>query len=111
MSFLAEILGLALPYSTTAPAVTAEKRRFAKASGRRVVEMISEGLTARKILTRSAHLNGIHAVMAMGASTNTVLHLMSIAHEADVELTLNDFDRISREIPRSSAFRGTTSIT
>ena len=99
MSFMAEILGLALPYSTTATAISSEKRRFAKQSGRRAVEMIAEGLTARKILTRSAILNGIRAVMAMGASTNTVLHLMSIAHEADVELSLQDFDRISREVP------------
>ena len=99
MSFLSEILGLALPHSTTAPAVTSEKRRYAKQSGKRVVEMIAEGLTARKILTRAALLNGVRAVMAMGASTNTVLHLMSIAHEAGAELTLEDFDRISREVP------------
>ena len=99
MSFLSEILGLALPHSTTAPAVTSEKRRYAKQSGKRVVEMIAEGLTARKILTRAALLNGVRAVMATGASTNTVLHLMSIAHEAGAELTLEDFDRISREVP------------
>ena len=99
MSFMAEILGLALPYSTTATAISSAKRRFAKQAGKRAVEMIAEGLTARKILTRSALLNGIRAVMAMGASTNTVLHLMSIAHEADVDLTLEDFDRISREVP------------
>ena len=99
MSFLSEILGLALPYSTTAPAVTSEKRRYAKQAGKRVVAMIDEQLTARKILTRGTLLNGIKAVMAMGASTNTVLHLMSIAHEANVELSLEDFDRISREVP------------
>lgn len=99
MSFLCEILGLSLPHSTTAAAITSEKRRYAKESGSRVVEMIAEGLTARKILTRPALLNGIRVVMAMGASTNTVLHLMSIAHEADVELSLSDFDQISRETP------------
>ena len=99
MSCLAEILGLALPHSCTALAVSAEKRRFAKQSGKRAVEMIKEGLTARKILTREALLNGISAVMAMGASTNTVLHLMSIANEADVKLTLKDFDEISRKVP------------
>lgn len=99
MSCLAEILGLALPNSCTALAVSAEKRRFAKKSGKRAVEMIKEELTARKVLTREAILNGISATMAMGASTNTVLHLMSIAHEAGVELTLKDFDDISRKVP------------
>ena len=99
MGCLAEILGLALPHSCTALAVSAEKRRFAKLSVKRVVEMIGEELTARKILTRQALLNGISAVMAMGASTNTVLHLMSIANEAKVQLSLSDFDEISRKVP------------
>ncbi|MEE0339147.1 dihydroxy-acid dehydratase [Acidaminococcus fermentans] len=99
MSFLSEILGLALPHSTTAPAVSSEKRRYAKEAGKRILGLIQENLTARKILTRKNLLNGIRAVMAMGASTNTVLHLMAIAHEAQVELSLDDFDRISREIP------------
>jgi dihydroxy-acid dehydratase len=82
MSFLSEILGLALPHSTTAPAVSSEKRRYAKQAGKRILGLIQENLTARKILTRKTLLNGIRAVMAMGASTNTVLHLMAIAHEA-----------------------------
>lgn len=99
MSCMAEILGLALPHSCTAPAVSADKRRFAKQSGKRAVEMIKEELTARKILSREALLNGISAAMAMGASTNTVLHLMSIANEAKVKLDLKDFDRISRKVP------------
>lgn len=99
MSFLSEILGLALPHSTTAPAVSSEKRRYAKEAGKRILGLIQENLTARKILIRKNLLNGIRAVMAMGASTNTVLHLMAIAHEAQVELSLDDFDRISREIP------------
>lgn len=99
MSCLAEILGLSLPHCGTAPAVSSEKRRIARNSGKRIVQMIQEGLTARKILTRDALLNGIAATMTMGASTNTVLHLMSIANEAGVHLELNDFDRISREVP------------
>ena len=99
MSCLAEILGLSLPHCGTAPAVSSEKRRIARNSGKRIVQMIQEGLTARKILTRDALLNGIAATMAMGASTNTVLHLMSIANEAGVHLELNVFDRISREVP------------
>ena len=99
MSCLTEILGFALPNCSTALAVSAEKRRIAKQSGRRVVEMIEEGLTARKILTRGALLNGISATMAMGASTNTVLHLISIANEANVELDLKDFDELSKKVP------------
>ncbi len=99
MGCLTEILGFTLPYCGTAPAISAEKRRYAKQSGARAVEMIQEGLTARKILTREGLLNGIRAVMAMGASTNTVLHLMSIANEAGVPLNLTDFDEISRTVP------------
>ena len=99
MGCLTEILGFTLPYCSTAPAVSSEKRRYAKQSGARAVEMIKEGLSARKILTREAFLNGIRAVMAMGASTNTVLHLMSIANEAGVPLSLTDFDVISRSVP------------
>jgi len=99
MGTLSEVLGLALPGCSTALAVSASKRRYAKQSGRRIVEMLKEGLTPRKILTREALLNGIAATMAIGSSTNTVLHLMAIANEAGVELTLNDFDRVSRQVP------------
>lgn len=99
MGCLTEVLGLTLPKCGTAPAISSEKRRLAKQSGKRIVEMIHEKLTARKILTLEALLNGISATMAMGASTNTVLHLMSIANEADVKLELTDFDTISRKVP------------
>lgn len=99
MSCMAEILGLALPGCGTAPAVSAEKQRLAKASGRRIVELVQENLCPRAILTRTALLNGIRAGMALGASTNSVLHLLSIADEAEVELALDDFDRISRQVP------------
>ena len=61
--------------------------------------MVKEGITTQDILTRTALLDAVKAVMAMGASTNSVLHLMAIAHEAHVDLTLEDFDRISREVP------------
>ena len=99
MGCLAEILGMSLPGCGTAPAVSSAKRRFAKQSGRRVVEMIAEKLTARKILNRAGLLNGIAATMAMGSSTNTVLHLMAIAKEANVDISLKDFDEISRNTP------------
>ena len=99
MSCLAEVLGLSLPYMGTAPAVSSEKKRLARASGKRIVAMVREGLTTQKILTQKALLNGVKATMALGASTNSVLHLMAFAHEAEVDLQLEDFDRISREVP------------
>ena len=81
MSALAEVLGLTLPRMGTAPAVSSEKKRLARASGRRIVEEVRENLNSRKILTKQAQLNGVKAVMALGASTNSVLHLMAITHE------------------------------
>lgn len=99
MCMLTEVLGMALPGAGTAPAVSNKRKRIAKASGRKVMEMLNSGLTPRKILTRETLLNGVAGAMATGSSTNLVLHLMAIAHEAEVELTLNDFDKISREVP------------
>lgn len=99
MGCMTEILGMALPGSGLAHAVSAKKRRIAKQSGRRIVAMLKEGLTARKILTRAGLRNGIMAGMAMGASTNSALHLPAIAHEAGVELSLSDFDELSRKVP------------
>lgn len=99
MCMLTEVLGMSLPGAGTALAVSNKRKRIAKASGRLVMEMLSQGITPRKILTREALLNGVAGAMATGSSTNLVLHLMAIAHEAGVELTLEDFDRISREVP------------
>ncbi|MBQ2616943.1 MAG: dihydroxy-acid dehydratase, partial [Synergistaceae bacterium] len=75
------------------------RRRIAKKSGRQVMELLRKGITPRMILTRETFLNGVAGAMATGSSTNLVLHLMAIAHEAGVDLSLNDFDRISREVP------------
>lgn len=99
MCMLTEVLGMALPGAGTAPAVSNKRKRIAKASGRAVMEMLRTGLTPRKILTREALLNGVAGAMATGSSTNLVLHLLAIAHEAGVELSLKDFDTISREVP------------
>ena len=99
MSCLAEVLGLTLPGCATAMAVSAEKKRLAKRSGIRVMELYRENLTPRKIVTRQALEDAIAASMAMGGSTNSVLHLMAFAHEAGIRLELNDFDRISRKVP------------
>lgn len=99
MCMLTEVLGMALPGAGTAPAVSSQRKRVAKASGRCVMELLRKGITPRKILTREALLNGVAGAMATGSSTNLVLHLMAIAHEAGVELSLEDFDRISRQVP------------
>lgn len=99
MNCLAEALGIAPPYNGTAPADSAERRRLACIAGRMVVELVRRGITARKILTREALLNAISLDMALGGSTNTVLHLPAIAKEAGVEISLDDFDRISERTP------------
>lgn len=99
MCMLSEVLGMALPGAGTAFAASNKRKRIAKASGRAVMELLKEGITPRKILTRKTLLNGVAGAMATGSSTNLVLHLMAIAHEAGVELNLEDFDRISREVP------------
>ena len=99
MNALAEALGMSLPGCGLAHAVSAKKRRIAKQSGRRIVAMVKEDLTPRKIMTREALRNAIRVSMAMGASTNSTLHLPAIAHEAGIHITLDDFDELSREIP------------
>jgi dihydroxy-acid dehydratase len=99
MCMLTEVLGMGLPGSGTAAAVSNKRKRLAKASGRAVMELLRKKITPRQILTRDALLNGVAGAMATGSSTNLVLHLMAIAHEAGVELSLSDFDRISREVP------------
>ena len=99
MQILAEGLGMALPGSSTVPAVYAEKERFATQTGRRIVELVKEGVKPKDILTREALLNGVILTMALAGSTNAVLHLLSFAREVGAELTLDDFDKLSETIP------------
>ena len=99
MGCLTEVLGMSLPGCGLALAVSSKKQRLAKQSGRRIVEMVGEQLTARKILTRDAFLDAIAASMALGASTNSTLHLPAIAHEAGLDISLRDFDRLSSQVP------------
>lgn len=99
MCCLAEVMGMSLPGCGLAHAVSAKKRRIAKQSGRRIVEMVREDLTPRKIMTREALRNGIAASMAIGASTNSTLHIPAIAHEGGIKLGFDDFDEISRKVP------------
>ena len=99
MATVSEAIGLSLPGSAAPPAVDRRRDAFAVASGAAVVNMIKLGLTTRDILTKRAFENAITAVMAVGGSTNAVLHLLAIAHEAEVELSLDDFHRIGSRVP------------
>ncbi|UOY01461.1 dihydroxy-acid dehydratase [Blastococcus sp. PRF04-17] len=99
MASVAEALGMALPGSAAPPAPDSRRDAVAVASGEAVVNLLRKGITARQIMTREAFENAITVVMALGGSTNAVLHLMAIAHEADVDLTLEDFNRIGDRTP------------
>jgi dihydroxy-acid dehydratase len=99
MASVAEALGMALPGSSSAPAVDRRREDYAYESGRAVVHLLELGIRPRHILTKEAFDNAIATVMALGGSTNAVLHLLAIANEARVELTIDDFDRVGRRIP------------
>ena len=99
MSTAIEIMGLSLPGDSSLTAVDPRKGDEARRAGEAVMRMLEEGIRPRDILTRQAFENAITLVAAMGGSTNAVLHLMAIAREAEVDLTLEDFDRISRRTP------------
>ena len=99
MSSAAEALGVALPYSSTVANPDQEAVDGAAAAGRQLLKLIELDLTPRKIMTRKAFENAITVVMAVGGSTNAVLHLLAIAHAAGVELTIDDFEEIRRRTP------------
>ncbi|OBI33133.1 dihydroxy-acid dehydratase [Mycobacterium sp. E1386] len=99
MASAAEALGMSLPGSAAPPATDYRRDGFARRSGQAVVELLRRGITARDILTKEAFENAIAVVMAFGGSTNAVLHLLAIAHEAAVELSLDDFSRIGSKVP------------
>jgi dihydroxy-acid dehydratase len=100
MAILTETLGMSLPRCGTALAVSALKRRIAFASGERIVELVRQNITPRSILTRDAFENAIRVDLALGGSSNTVLHLLAIAHEAGVELPLDIFDSLADDTPQ-----------
>ncbi len=99
MACSAEAIGMSLPGSAAPPATDYRRDGFARRSGQAVVELLRRGITARDILTKEAFENAIAVVMAFGGSTNAVLHLLAIAHEADVALSLDDFSRIGSKVP------------
>ena len=99
MSSVAEALGMALPGSASAPAIDNRRDADAHAAGEAVVNLIRLGITARDIMTKKAFENAITVVMALGGSTNAILHLLAIAHEANVDLTIDDYNRIGDKTP------------
>jgi len=99
MASAAEALGMSLPGSAAPPATDRRRDGFARKSGIAVVELLRRGITARDILTKEAFENAIAVVMAFGGSTNAVLHLLAIAYEANVKLTLEDFTRVGAKVP------------
>ncbi len=105
MACVTEAMGLSLPGCATALAVSADKVRIAYESGQRIVGLVETNVTAKRILTRESIENGIRVDMALGGSTNTVLHIPAIAHEAGVDLPLEAFDVISRSTPHISSIR------
>ena len=99
MASVAEALGMSLPGSASPPSADRRRDYFAHRSGEAVVNMLRLGITARDIMTKKAFENAITVAMALGGSTNVVLHLLAIAHEAEVDLTLDDFNRIGDKVP------------
>jgi dihydroxy-acid dehydratase len=99
MAAIGEALGLSLPGSASPAAVDRRRDDYAIKSGEAVVELIRKGITTRQILTKKAFENAITILMALGGSTNAILHLLAIAHEAEVDLTMEDFHRIGSKVP------------
>ncbi|SHI85613.1 dihydroxyacid dehydratase [Dethiosulfatibacter aminovorans DSM 17477] len=99
MGCMTEVLGMALPGNGTVPAVHAKRLRLAKESGKRIVEMFHEDLKPSDILTKQTFIDAIAVDMLVGCSTNTALHLPAIAHELGIEISIDEFDKASKEIP------------
>ncbi|MDR0856713.1 MAG: dihydroxy-acid dehydratase [Clostridiales bacterium] len=99
MNCLCESLGLALPGNGTIPAVYADRLRLARRTGEQILRLVADNLTFRRILTKDSFFNGIATDMAMGCSTNSVLHLTALANECGIALSLDDFARVSAAVP------------
>ncbi len=105
MACITESIGMSLPGCATALAVSADKRRIAMDSGEQVVELVRQNVRARDIMTPKAFENAVRVDLALGGSTNTVLHLPAIARDAGVKLDLNMFDKLSRTTPQITSIR------
>lgn len=99
MASAAEAMGMSLPGSAAPPAIHRNRDHYARQSGKAVVNLLRQGITTKDIITRESLLNAVAVVMAFGGSTNAVLHLMAIAHESGVDLTLDDFNKVGDKVP------------
>lgn len=105
MACICEALGITLPGMATTPAVDAKKFRLAKQCGEQIMKLVKRGITVRRVMTRAAFENAVVVDMALGGSTNTVLHLPAIAYEAGINLNMEVFDRLSRRTPNICSMR------
>ncbi|MGN0700115.1 MAG: dihydroxy-acid dehydratase, partial [Oscillospiraceae bacterium] len=110
MNCLTEAIGLALPTAGTEPAVNSARRRLAKETGERVVELVKQNIRPLDILTKKNMENALATDMAIGASSNTVLHLLAIAHEAKVDIKLEDIDAMSKKTPQLAKLNPASSV-
>lgn len=104
MNCMAEALGMALPFNSVIPAYLAKRKVLARKTGEQIMHLFANDIKPRDIMTRQAFLNAIAVDMAIGGSSNTVLHLLAVAHECGVDLTLADFEDISRKVPKLCSF-------
>lgn len=100
MSSAIEALGMSLPHGSTTPGISTEKIEECKAAGKQVIELIKKNITPKDIMTKKAFENAITVVMALGGSTNAVLHLIAMAHSIGVDLTIDDFNRVGEKSPQ-----------
>jgi len=105
MACLTEALGMSLPGTAAAMAGSAKKARLAQTAGEQIMQLFRDGITTRQIVTRQALDNAIRVDMALGGSTNSILHLLAIAHAADVDLPIDVFDELSRTVPQLVSLR------
>ncbi len=105
MACLTEAMGMSLPGTGASMAGTAKKARLAEMAGERIVTLVRDEVSSRKIVTKESLENAIRLDMALGGSTNTTLHIPAIAHAAEVDVTIDDFDRLSRETPQLTSLR------
>ncbi len=111
MNCVTETLGLTLPHCATLPAIHPDRRELCLASGRQIVHLVEQNLTARRMLTRASLENAIRVVLALGGSTNATLHIPAIAHEVGISLGLDVFDGLSRQTPLIGKFRPASPYT
>lgn len=111
MACLTEVMGMSLPYCSSASAVSSQKRRLAFESGMRIVELVKDDVKPSDIITRESLRNTITADLALGGSTNTFLHILAIANAAGIDITLNDFEELSQKVHQIVKINPSSSLT